>query len=67
MNARESVALLRLLAQYASEYGVECDPRMTVVELADDLAQSVLGEYAPASVPEELRDEVELGFTGKVK
>ena len=59
--------LLELLAWYASEYGSDCDSEMTVVELGDDLAGSLAGEYFPASVPERWRDEVEQGITGKVR
>jgi hypothetical protein len=62
VNANHSAKLLELLAEYATAYGKDCSPEMTVVELADDLATSLAGEYAPASRPEEWRDAVEDGL-----
>jgi len=51
MSTGECIQLLQLLAQYATEYGKDCSPDMTVVELANDLAQSVDGQYAPRERP----------------
>lgn len=62
MNTNHAAKLLELLAEYASEHGKDCDAGMTVIDLADDLASSLAGEYAPASRPEEWRDAVEDGL-----
>lgn len=67
MSTNDAAKLLELLARYAGHHGKDCDPGMTVVELADDLATSLAGEYAPADRPEQWRDEVEAGFTGSVR
>jgi hypothetical protein len=63
MNAGHAIKLLDLLAEYATEHGRDCPREMTVLELADDLAQSLVGEVAPAAWPERLRTAVEAGFT----
>jgi hypothetical protein len=67
MNPNDAAKLLELLAKYAGHHGPDCAADMTVLDLADDLAASLAGEYAPAHVPEEWRDEVEAGFTGSVR
>lgn len=40
MTNRESLALLSLLAKYATEYGKDCDGDISVKALADDLVWS---------------------------
>lgn len=58
MSDTQAAQLLELLALYALEYGHDCLPGMTVIDLADDLATSLAGCYAPASRPEEWRETV---------
>lgn len=62
MNARQAMDLLELLSLYATEYGSDCDPTMTILDLADDLVSSLEGEYAPADKPARVRDEILVGF-----
>jgi hypothetical protein len=62
METHDAAKLLELLAKYAGHHGADCPEGMTVLDLADDLAASLAGEYAPASRPEEWRDEVEAGL-----
>ncbi|MDE2468384.1 MAG: hypothetical protein KGL35_06485 [Bradyrhizobium sp.] len=48
MNDNDSMTLLKLIEQYAREYGDDAPRGMTVEQLCDDLAQSV--PYSPAVV-----------------
>lgn len=62
LSTGKSVQLLSLLAEYAAEHGKDCEPGLTVVALASDLAASLVDEYAPASRLGEWRDVVRAGL-----
>jgi len=57
-----AVELLKLLAVYADEYGADCPSDLTVADLADDLARSLDGVYAPKTKPTEWAAAVRSGL-----